>query len=130
MIVLDTHVWLWWAAAPEKLPPTLRHRLGAEAALGVCTISCWEVAMLAERGRISVERGASVWIHQALAREQIRALPLTAKLAVDAALLPRDRLTGDPADRIIYATSRAEGALLATKDVTLRSFDPETTIWS
>ncbi len=130
MIVLDTHVWLWWMAAPEKLPPRLRHRLEAEATLGVCTISCWEVAMLAERGRISVERGASIWIAQALAQEKVKALALTAKLAVDAALLPRDRLTGDPADRIIYATSRAEGALLATKDVTLRSFDPETTIWS
>ena len=35
----------------------------------------------------------------------------------------------DPADRMIYATARATGAPLVTKDQRLREFDPRGTLW-
>jgi PIN domain nuclease of toxin-antitoxin system len=129
VIVLDTHVWLWWASAPERLSERARSTLDSEAELGVCTISAWEVAMLVLRKRIALDRDVGAWVRQALAQERVVALPLTADVAVAAALLETEGLQGDPADRMIYATAQERGARLVTRDETLRAFDPARTVW-
>lgn len=129
MIVLDTHAWLWWVAAPEKLSERAREAIDSSERLGVATISCWEVAMLAEAGRIALDRPLRAWIAQALADARTQPLPLTSNVAVGAALLGRDGFHGDPADRIIYSTARDAKAGLITIDRALRDFDPHATIW-
>ncbi len=129
VIVLDTHAWLWWASNPELLSARAREAIDRADRVGVCTISCWEVTMLVVRGRIALDREVGVWVGQALAHERVEPLPLTAEVAVSAGLLDRERFRGDPADRIIYATARASGSLLATKDAGLRAFDPQSTLW-
>lgn len=129
MIVLDTHVWLWWVAEPQRLSRTAREAIDRTERLGVATISCWEVAMLVEAGRVALDRAIETWIEQALADPRTLSLPLTSAVAVRAALLGRERFAGDPADRIIYATARDAGATLVTRDRALRAFDPRGTIW-
>lgn len=130
MIVLDTHAWLWWAASPDRLSPAAAAAIDAATGLGVSTLSCWEVAMLAERGRIALDRPAAQWVRAALgADERMRPLPPDPEIAVRAAELGRDGFHGDPADRFIYATARANGATLVTRDEAVRSFDPERTLW-
>lgn len=129
MIALDTHVWLWWTAEPAKLSRPAQDAIDHAEQIGVATISCWEVTMLAEAGLIELDRPAGVWIEQALADVRTQSLPLTSTVAVRAALLGREGLSGDPADRIIYATSRNTGARLITRDRSLRAFDPRGTIW-
>ena len=56
MIVLDTHAWIWWVAVPDKLSARAHHAIDAAEALGVCAISCWEVAMLVARRRLEFDR--------------------------------------------------------------------------
>jgi len=129
VIVLDTHAWLWWVAAPEKLSATAREAIDSTDVLGVATISCWEIAMLAEAGRIELDRDVEAWIGQALADVRTQSLPLTSTVAVRAALLGRSKFQGDPADRIVYSTARAAGAELITRDRALRVFDPRGTVW-
>ena len=129
MIVLDTHVWLWWVSGPERLTARVLTLLASGDRLGVCTISAWEIAMLVLRARISLDRDVDVWVRQALAQPNVETLPLTAEVAVAAALLEREGLGGDPADRIIYATARENGARLATRDAGLRDFDPGRALW-
>jgi PIN domain nuclease of toxin-antitoxin system len=129
VIVLDTHVWLWWATAPERLSKPARDAIDAVERFGVATISCWEVAMLAESRRIGLDRPVEVWVEQAVADERVEPLPLTSSVAVQAALLGRDGFVGDPADRLIYATARGTGRRLVTRDRALRDFDPRNTIW-
>ncbi|HTD58564.1 MAG TPA: type II toxin-antitoxin system VapC family toxin [Solirubrobacteraceae bacterium] len=129
MIVLDTHAWLWWVTMPSKLSRLAREAIDAAERLGVATISCWEIAMLADAGRIEIDRPVDVWIGQALADSRTRSLPLTSTVAVRAALLGREGFGGDPADRIIYSTARDVGAGLVTRDKPLRAFDPRGTIW-
>jgi PIN domain nuclease of toxin-antitoxin system len=58
VILLDTHAWLWWAADRTKLTPKVRRRLGAAAELGISAISCWEVAMLTQVGRLKLRGDA------------------------------------------------------------------------
>lgn len=128
VVVLDTHAWLWHVAAPKRLSAKARTAIASSERLGVCTISCWEVAMLERGGRIALDRGVREWVALALSLERVEAIPLSPEIALDAALGP-EGFPGDPADRIIYATARRLGGRLVTKDGALRRFDPDTTLW-
>ena len=56
MIVLDTHVWIWWMHNDPALPPAYKHFLDTHksAGLGVSIISCWEIALLDAGGNITL----------------------------------------------------------------------------
>lgn len=84
--------------------------------------------MLATKGRIRTDRPVERWIRQALARPGLQAVPLLPAVATAAGMLA-DAFPGDPADRLIYATARAAGAGLITRDRRLRGFDPRGTVW-
>jgi PIN domain nuclease of toxin-antitoxin system len=129
VVVLDTHAWLWWVDAPGRLSVAAAEAIERADAVGVPAICCWELAMLTVKRRIELDRAPEAWIRQALARPGTVALELGPKIAVDAALLDRDGFSGDPADRLIYATARDRGAPLVTRDVGLREYDPRATVW-
>lgn len=92
-------------------------------------ICCLEVATLAVRGRISLDRPTMEWMHDALADARIELLPLTPAVAVKAADLPED-FPGDPADRIIAATAILESAVLVTKDDRIHKSAVVRTVWA
>ena len=130
MIVLDTHVWLWWVAAPDRLSPAAREAIDRADEIGIPAICAWEVAMLVERGRVRLDRPAARWVRAALDDDpRTTEVPLTATIAVRAAALGAEGLHGDPADRFIYATARSVNAPLVTRDAALRSHDPQHTVW-
>ena len=68
MILLDTHIWVWLVDDSNQL--TSRHRkLIAEHesnGLGVCVISCWEVAKLVEKGKLELDRPVEDWVQAAV----------------------------------------------------------------
>ena len=129
MLVLDTHAWVWWNDDPRRLSPAAQRAIEAADAIGVAAISCWEVAMLALSGRLSFEPEAARWVHLALGRPGVVALPISPKVALDAARLDQLGFAGDPADRLIYATSVDAGSRLVTRDTRLLAFDPRGTLW-
>ena len=129
MVVLDTHAWLWWESAPDRLSRAAITEIEQTDRLAVCTVSCWEVAMLVRHGRIALDREVARWVGQALARERVVPLALTAEAAVEAARLPRETFPADPADRFIYSSARLAGARLVTRDERLRRYDPVLTVW-
>src|SRR5213079_161529 len=102
-LLLDTHIWLWYAEGDAaQLPPASVRRLEAtrrEEGLLVSAISVWELGMQ---------------VAQALAPPGLRLLPLDAAAAVESTSLP-GALHGDPADRFLIASARTEGAMLATR---------------
>ena len=128
MIVLDTHAWLWWQTADEKLSTRAKTEIAGADRIGVCTISCYELARATARGRIRLDRDVSAWITQALAVDRGEPLELTERIALEAGLLG-DSFPGDPVDRIIYATTKERGIRLVTRDRALRRVDPMRTIW-
>lgn len=129
VIVLDTHAWLWWLAAPERLSQAAKQAVEQAPLIGVSTLSAWELAMLALRGRISLDRDVSLWVKQALADERVDSLAPSAEVAVAAGLLDAQSFPGDPVDRLIYATARSLGATLVTRDAAIRAFDSASTLW-
>jgi PIN domain nuclease of toxin-antitoxin system len=68
VIVLATHIWVWWVDQNARLTPSqLRHLQDNQAGgLGISAISCWEVAKLIEVGRLELLRTVNNWIRVAL----------------------------------------------------------------
>lgn len=117
MIVLDTHIWIWWVDGNARL--TARHRelieQHAPDGLGVNVISCWEVAKLVEVGRLVLARPVHEWITQALAYPNVQLLDLTPEIAIASTQLP-GTFHRDPADQLIVATARVYDCPLLTAD--------------
>lgn len=116
MVLVDTHVWVWWVHGDSLLPATIRSFLDArQNDVGVCSISCWEVAKLVELRRIVLSRPISEWLDLALAYPFVQLLALTPSIAVESSQLP-GTFHRDPADQIIVATARVFGCPLLTLD--------------
>ncbi|HEV3385283.1 MAG TPA: type II toxin-antitoxin system VapC family toxin [Gemmata sp.] len=122
MIILDTQVWVWWLDGGIQLPSDYRAVIQAESpnGLGVCAISCWEVAKLVELGRLQLTIAVEQWLTQAL-KPPIQLLPLTPEVAVGSTQLPGN-FHRDPADQIIVATARHYNCPLVTLDRQIRAY--------
>ena len=117
MILLDTHVWVWWVHGTSRLTPENLQSLDAAApeGLGVSIISCWEVAKLVEYQRLRLPCDLEQWLHRALACPGIQLVDLTPRIVVESTRLPPP-FHRDPADQLIVATARVHGARVATAD--------------
>ena len=123
MIVIDTHIWLWWTLDPEKLSDIQQEHLhrGEEFGIGVCAISCWEVAKLVQSGRIALPVSTQEWFDEALVSPGVRLLELTPQIAIASTVLPGE-FHRDPADQIIVATARIYQCPLLTNDAKIRAY--------
>lgn len=117
MIVLDTHIWVWWVHEDSQLTPQQKTwiREHEDQGLGVSAISCWEVAKLVEYHGLTLPCLVAEWVDQALAYPGVQLLPLTPRIAVESTQLP-GFFHRDPADQIIVATARVYGCPLLTAD--------------
>ena len=117
MIVLDTHIWVWWTIDPDQLTETQHQQIteSEEDAIGVSAISCWEVAKLCEYGRLELPVGLAEWFRLALGYPGVSLLPLTPEVAIESTSLPGN-FHRDPSDQIIVATARVHECSLVTSD--------------
>lgn len=117
MIMLDTHIWVWWVNGSTSLSKSHQERIEQSEAdgLGVSAISCWEVAKLCEKGRLRLTVDIDRWIAAALAYPGVELLPLSPQIAIESTRLPGS-IHSDPADQIIIATARVYDAPLLTAD--------------
>ncbi len=116
MIILDTHVLVWYALDDERLGRSARRRIQAAVRateLGVSAISYWEIAMLAAAGRLRLDGSPDAFRTEALARG-IDEVAVDGKIAIVASRLAG--MHSDPADRIIVATALERAATLITAD--------------
>jgi PIN domain nuclease of toxin-antitoxin system len=123
MLLLDTHIWVWWVQGDTQLPPTYQNYLQVHEAngLGVSVISCWEVAKAVQLGRLSFQIPVGDWLTKALSYPAIKLLALTPQIAVEATKLPGN-FHRDPADQLIVATARIYGCPLVTRDGKIRQY--------
>ena len=117
MIVLDTHIWIWWVHGDSSLPAAIGTLLNGSEPTGIAVsaISCWEVAKLVERGRLTLPCPVFDWLQQALAYPGVRLIELSPRICVESTQLPGE-FHRDPADQIIVATARILDAPLVTVD--------------
>ncbi len=123
MIVLDTHIWIWWVHDAPELPGEYRSIIEQHEAtgLGISAISSWEVAKLVEKGRLTLPCPVDEWLDQALAYPGMQFLALTPAIAVASTQLPQP-FHRDPADQMIVATARVHQCPLITMDTLIRAY--------
>jgi len=129
MIVLDTHIWVWWVHGDERLTRTQAEVIEANETdvIGVSAISCWEIAKLVEYGRLELPCSLEEWFEDALIYPGIRLLELTPEIAIESTQLPGE-FHRDPADQMIVATARVYGCPLVTSDGRLLEYPHVETI--
>ncbi len=117
MIVLDTHIWLWWVHNPSQLtrPQAAGLRQHEHDVMGVSIFSCWEVAKLVQLQRLDLPCSVREWFELALGYPGIRLFQLTPDIVIESTQLP-GTFHRDPADQIIVATARVHGCPLVTSD--------------
>ncbi|MBI2919713.1 MAG: type II toxin-antitoxin system VapC family toxin [Planctomycetes bacterium] len=129
-VLLDTHMWVWWLLGSDRLPKNERaalDRLASRGALRLAAVSLWEAQMLHAKSRLTLNRPFDTWIRDAAAAGVVQIVPLDVEVVIALNGLPAS-FHGDPADRLIVATSRAHRIPLATHDREIRR-SRTTTLW-
>ncbi len=129
MIVLDTHIWVWWVHGSGRLAESQQEAIRSNESdvLGISAISCWEIAKLVERNRLELPCSLSEWFVQALSYPGVFLLELTPEIAVESTRLP-GQFHSDPADQLIVATARVHDCELVTSDRKLQAYPHVPTI--
>ena len=131
MLILDT-----CALVFDSLDPIRLSNKAAEAiaqahdagTLACCDISLWEIAMLVSKRRLDPGTDSQKFIQLILAARNIKVLPITAEIAAKSAL-PEFCPHGDPADRIIAASTILHKSKLVTSDQKLATVIGLQIVW-
>ncbi|MCP4155166.1 MAG: type II toxin-antitoxin system VapC family toxin [bacterium] len=128
MLILDTHIWLWLVNGDDKIKKngflSEIDRASKENAIKIPAICAWEVSMLAAKKRITLLGNTLDWINKALSKPGISLCPLTPLISYESANLPGG-FHGDPADRMIVASTRVLNGTLLTLDRKILDYSKE-----
>ncbi len=124
MILLDTHIWIWWINEPEKLKQATVHYLDKlpPTHIHISIFSCWELAKLIQKGKLRLSEPLSTWFEKAIDRSGITVIELERGIIADACNLP-GTFHNDPADQLIVATSRVKNLPLLTADAKILKYE-------
>ena len=131
MIVLDTHVLVWWVSGSGRLSVrakrTINQSLRRTPAI-VSTISVLEIATAVRRGRLEFGAPLDQWLADLRTLPELQFQPVSVEIAELAGSFD-ETTPGDPADRIIAATALTLQAKLVTADERLRASPRVSTVW-
>ena len=112
-LLLDTHIWLWSLAEPDRLSRRIRQELRDDHnELWLSPVSTWETLLLNAKGRIRLQGDLGTWVTDATS--SFREAPLTHEIVLVAHELSLRH--PDPADRFLAATAAVLGLTLVTAD--------------
>lgn len=114
-LLLDTHIWVWSLLEPARLTRRVARALeDEENELWLSPISVWELLILVEKGRLTLDLPVEQWIERAMKAGALKEAPITQEVALETrkVALPHR----DPADRFIAATARVLDLTLVTAD--------------
>ncbi len=133
MIVLDTHALLWWVNGDPQLSQSallaIEQELQAEdGEILMSAITAWEIALLVEKGRLTLSMTTDDWLETVEEIEGVRFVAIDAATAVESTRLPGE-FHKDPADRMIVALARHYNAELVTADDKITAYRHVRTVW-
>jgi PIN domain nuclease of toxin-antitoxin system len=114
-LLLDTHIWLWSLAEPQRLSRRVAQELNSrENELWLSPISMWEAFLLFRKKRIQISPDFTTWLANSLNVLPVVEAPLTFEVArvLTSLRVPHD----DPADLFLAATAKAFDLTLITAD--------------
>ena len=113
MILLDTHILIWWInQTPNRLKPTIVALIEEADQVVISCISCLEIAWLAKHQHIDLEIPIKQWVAQV--ENLVNIFPVTHQIALQSVALPDYHR--DPMDRLIISTALQHQAQLLSFD--------------
>jgi len=132
MIVLDTHALIWWVSDPSQLSAKAKQAITKAKktkSIAVSAISFWEIAMLVNKGRLTLTIPVEDWLDQVSRLPEINIIPIDHSIALKAVGLKGLGYSHDPADRFITATAHGLKATLISKDQKLQQAKAVKVFW-
>jgi PIN domain nuclease of toxin-antitoxin system len=132
MIILDTHVLLWWVSGSDPLSATANKVINGTLSKGseiiISSISAWEISMLISKSRLILSMDVESWFNEVSQIDGVRFVPVDNEIGIKSTALPGE-FHKDPADRMIVATARKLAIPLVTADRKLIKYEYVKTIW-
>jgi len=113
-LLFDTHSFIWWVSAPNKLSPTVLAMCQDQAnTLVLSVVSAWEIQIKSQLSKLRLNISlADIISNQQHNQLEILPINLTHILALDG--LPMHHK--DPFDRLLIAQANSEDAVLISHD--------------
>lgn len=118
--LLDTHVVVWLAAEPRRVPRAVKTRLIEADQLFVSAASAYEIAQKMRLGRMPEAASLLARWDELVDAMMAEELPLSADAMMRAGSMAWDHR--DPFDRMLVAQAQTNGVRLVTKDRVLLSY--------
>lgn len=115
-LLLDTHIFLWWADDRARIVESLQRTIGKAERVHVSVASAWEIAIKTALGKLAV-RGD---VEASILASGFEPLSITFEHTRRVATLPPKH--GDPFDRMLVAQALVEGLTLVTTDRRLSDY--------
>jgi PIN domain nuclease of toxin-antitoxin system len=118
-LLLDTLIALWLDSGSERLRETTRGLIDNcwrnGGTIYFSAVSVWEIALLVDSGRITLNGPLDAWVQNFLSRPGIEAVPLGHRAAARSYQLHHLEHR-DPADRLLIASAIELGCPLVSYD--------------
>lgn len=126
-LLLDTHVFLWWANEPERLSETALAALTDPAnQLLLSVAAAWEMQIKIQVGKLRLNGSLKQLIAKQQRTNGIQLLPV--ELSRVLALTPLPLHHRDPFDRLMIAQALDEGLTLVSADSAFSAYAAPT-LW-
>lgn len=114
-LLLDTHIWVWSIAKPEKLSSAVHRELSDSGnQLWLSPLSIWELLLLVQKNKVQLHRDFGEWVRQSMKDLNLQEAAFTSAVAHELPFIILEQR--DPGDRFIVATARVYGLTLVTSD--------------
>jgi len=121
-ILLDTQVWLWMLATPERLAPATRKLVAApDNELLLSAASAWEIAIKYSLGKLRLPDAPEHVVPHLMTRTGVVPLPVLHRHALRVAALPQRHR--DPFDRLLVAQAQIEELPILSSDRAFGLYD-------
>ena len=117
-VVLDTHI-VVHAANGDLSAARTRMLEANDVELFVSAVTLWELTKLVELGHLVMPDGFERFMRDLCAHPRYAIVPYDAELMLEL-LRIAPKMHRDPADQLIVATARTQGASLMTNDTRIR----------
>jgi len=128
-LILDTHVFIWWACEPEKIPAeTLKAIQDSSNEVFFSSAVSWEVQIKLAIGKITFHEPWEIIVRREVGKNSFQVLPVTLEHTFSLHRLPP--IHEDPFDRILVAQALTEKCTLVTNDNLISDYPDVAILWS
>ena len=121
-LLLDTHVFIWMHAEPDRLSRRAKDLLiDPDTELHLSVVVAWELGIKIARERLTLPEPLEEYVMSRAARSRMSLLPIGLVHVLDAVALPAHH--ADPFDRMLVAQATVEGLTLVSRDESIARYD-------